>query len=116
PFLRRIRLRNLAPAETEEALARRAVDPHHYEAVRALTLGHPLAIAIAADAIAQSGELGPVEKLEVVSSLLDRLLDAIPRPEQRLALEVAAHARVTSEALLAEVFGETEGAGLFRWL
>ncbi|MCW5713435.1 MAG: ATP-binding protein [Bauldia sp.] len=111
-----LRLRNLAPDEITEALTRRAVDSRFFEEVKALTLGHPLALAIAADAIVQSGTLGIEERAEVIAALLDRILDSTPDPKQRFALEMASHARVTSEALLVEVFGEAEGAALFRWL
>jgi hypothetical protein len=48
--------------------------------------------------------------------LLERFLDGVPSARHREALEVCAHARVTTEALLADAISGEEAPELFRWL
>jgi hypothetical protein len=52
----------------------------------------------------------------VISTLLARLLDETPAPAQRHALEICAHALVTTEDLLHAVFPRHEAVALFTWL
>ena len=73
-------------------------------------------MAIAADLIGQTGSLGRIEQLEVIAALLDRLIEHAPSPEHRLAIEIASHARVTSEALLSDAIEPAFAGELFAWL
>ena len=52
---------------------------------------------------------------DVVAALLPQLVSELPSPEHRMALEVCAHAHVTSEALLRGMLGG-RAAELFAWL
>jgi hypothetical protein len=48
--------------------------------------------------------------------LVESFVAGVPSPRHRLALECAAHARLTTADLLGAVFGEDEGGELFSWL
>ena len=88
-----------------------------------LSHGHPLALSLLVDVLSQrQAERADVAPLElgaapdVVGRLVESFLAGVPSPRHRLALECAAHARLTTAGLLGSVFGEREGAELFAWL
>lgn len=114
-------LRNLGPSESDALLAARGVRPQLFASAHALTHGHPLALALVASLLAEgaaadgAGEALPALTPDVVRALLERILRAIPEPERRAALEIAAHARVVDEATLAEL-GVADARGVFAWL
>jgi hypothetical protein len=112
-----IALRNLAPEDCARFLAARGVDAAQHARMAALSHGHPLALALLADVAAAGGEvpashLGP----DIVRQLAARFTACAPGPAQRRALEVCAHARVTTEALLAETVDPAQAHALFDWL
>jgi hypothetical protein len=116
PLIRTIKLRNWAPGESDDFLARRGIQPEAREAILRLSHGHPLAMGIAADLMNQAGSLGQVEQLKVISTLLDRVVEHAPSDLHRLAIEIASHARVTSEALLSDAIGPASAREIFAWL
>ena len=52
----------------------------------------------------------------MIQALVRRLLDDVPTPLHRRALEVCAHLRVTTEDRLAEALMITDARELFDWL
>ena len=84
------------------------------------THGHPLALALVADVLAQRADpaqdLTPGEVADVLPALLERFVTDVPDPYHRTALQILAHSRQTTEALLREVVGEDRAAECFAWL
>ncbi|WP_146615569.1 ATP-binding protein [Nonomuraea aridisoli] len=119
PLLRTLPLRNLRPDESRDYLRARGVVGVRQEQVIEFTHGHPLALALVAETLAQGRPLPPVrpeQEPELVRILLERLVEHVPGPRHRSALEVCAHVRVTTEETLAEVLGGDDTAELFAWL
>ncbi|MGE0850609.1 MAG: ATP-binding protein [Hyphomicrobiaceae bacterium] len=115
-LVRTIRLRNLDPAESRQFLDMRCVDPGMHDTIIGMSHGYPLALAIAADTLAQNGSLGDSERREIIGVLLDRLIEGVPTAEHRMVLELSAHVRVTSEAMIADAISPTQAEELFGWL
>ena len=112
-------LGNLEPGEGRLLLESLGVPADRHEGVLAFTRGHPLALALIGDVVAQrsGGEpFAPEQATDAVRALLERFLREVQGPDQRRALEVCAHARVTTESLLAEVLGADAAPALFAWL
>jgi hypothetical protein len=89
--------------------------------VLAFTHGHPLALSLAVDLLAQgdadTGSAAPhFDDPDLIRVLLDRFVQGTPDEQHRRALQVCAHARVTTEALLEEVLGGGQAGELFDWL
>lgn len=110
-------LRNLAADEATEYLARRGVAGEVAAAIVALSHGHPLALAIAAETWKQAPGPGfaPEQRLDVVTALYDFFVRGIAEPGRRVALEIAAVLPTVSEAGL-EAMLEGPADGLFAWL
>ena len=110
-LLRVVSLRNLDPEEAHALLARAGVDPALHARALELTHGHPLALSLLVDVIAQRGgeldpdalDLGAVP--DVLEPLLSGFLAGVPSPRHRLAVEAAAQARSTTAALLHDARG-----------
>ncbi|HET9519048.1 MAG TPA: hypothetical protein VFO77_15100, partial [Actinoplanes sp.] len=116
-LVRVLPLGNLEPAESAELLTTLGVPEARHAAVHAYTRGHPLALVIAADLSAQDdGRLNLAAAPQVVTALLAGLLDAVPGPAHRLALEAAAQVRVITEPLLAALLDVADARTLFDWL
>jgi hypothetical protein len=118
-LVRVVPLRNLAPDESRRYLRARGVGDAQQGAALEFTHGHPLALSLVADLLAQGDDLSefnPAAHPDVVGTLVGRFMRGVPSPEHRNAVEICAHARVTTESLLASVFGETNGNELFSWL
>ncbi|MFC9911221.1 ATP-binding protein [Streptomyces sp. NPDC127197] len=116
-LLRTVALRNLAPEEATAFLRARGVPQGTRSALLAFTGGHPLALALAA-AVAvgdSAGSAGWEPSRDAIATLLPRLIGEVPSPVHRRALEVCAHAYVTTETLLRAVLGD-EAAPMFAWL
>jgi hypothetical protein len=96
-------LENLSPDQSAALLASRGVEARA-ESVHALTHGHPLALALAAEILRDSGaaEL-PALTPDVVRVLLDRIVRALPDEGHRRAIEIASLARVATEDLLRDL-------------
>jgi len=111
-------LRNLKPEESQDYLARRNIPKEHYGEVLNFTHGHPLALSLVADVFAQRGDIPfqPEATPDVVKVLLEQLVQKVPGPAHRTALEVCALVRVTTEALLSTALGAEDVHELFDWL
>ena len=112
-------LRNLRPEDSRSLLTALGVSETLQEAVLSVTYGHPLALSLMADWLALGASTEPfaLERApDAVRLLVERFVQDIPSPRHRQALEIGAHARVTTEALLAEVMGAEEARELFSWL
>ncbi|MFE2140758.1 hypothetical protein ACFXA3_03200 [Streptomyces sp. NPDC059456] len=108
----------LDPADSAELLKRRGVPEAEHPGVLAFTHGHPLALALMADVRVHGsrGNAGPASPPHVVNTLLAALLDVVPTPRHRAALEAYAQALVTTEPLLAALLGVPDAGELFEWL
>jgi hypothetical protein len=117
-LVRVVSLRNLPPEDGAALLAAAAVPPELHARALELTHGHPLALSLVADLIRHEpgADLGAEVPPDVVQALLQRFLEEVPSPAHRRAVEIVAHARVTTESLLREVMGERDAPGLFAWL
>lgn len=109
-------LPNLAPEACDEALARRGLSAPQREAMIRLTYGHPLALMLLADVIEARGEVPDTLDTDVIRRLTECFAAQAPSALHREALELCAHARVTTEDLLAKLVDEAAAPGLFSWL
>jgi hypothetical protein len=112
-------LRNLLPSDSRAYLETRGIAQTHHEAVLGFTHGHPLALSLLADMLVHTDEtrqFRPEHAPDVVRSLLQRFVEDVPSRAHWQALAVCAHARVTTEDLLSNVLGSSDGPALFRWL
>ncbi|BCJ50775.1 hypothetical protein Asp14428_22500 [Actinoplanes sp. NBRC 14428] len=110
-------LTNLDPAESALLLTRRGVPAAAHADALAFTHGHPLALALIADVRApRHRPAAPAGGPEVVSTLLAALLDAIPGPAHRLALDAVSQVAVATEPLLAALLDLPEAHEQFEWL
>lgn len=114
-----VALENLRPEESRTFLASRGIPEERHADALAFTRGHPLALALVADAW-QRGDLragvDPRGDSDVVRILVERLIDEAPSVLHRQALELCVQARSTTEALLAVILGQPDGHALFNWL
>jgi hypothetical protein len=118
-LVRVVSLRNFRPEESLAYLTGRGVASNQVTAALEFTHGHPLALSLVADLLAQAGtqaNFSPENAPDVVGVLLERFLEQLPDPLQRQALEVSALVRTTTEALLGEVLPEADSQLLFTWL
>ncbi|MFI8277547.1 hypothetical protein ACIGBH_22050 [Streptomyces sp. NPDC085929] len=108
----------LDPVDAAELLTRRGVPEAEHPSVLAFTHGHPLALALMADVRVHGsrGNTSPASPPRVVNTLLAALLDVVPTPRHRAALEAYAQALVTTEPLLAALVGVPDASDLFEWL
>ena len=112
-----IQLANLGRRDSEALLERRGVPSAHHEDALAFTRGHPLALALLADVTAQGGEAAPPAALRgVVDTLLATLVETVPSPQHRRALEACAQVLTTTEPLLAELLAVGDAHEMFEWL
>jgi hypothetical protein len=112
-----ISLRDLPMGDAEALLACRGVAEELRGPLLAFAGGHPLALllgaAVADKDVGASRCWTPTH--DVVATLIDQLVGEVPSPAHRHALEICAHAYVTTEDLLRAAL--PEGAGpLFDWL
>src|SRR5262249_54977949 len=116
PLLRVLPLETLSDADSRYYLGRRGVAEAQHDAILAFARGYPLALSLAAElAWANALPARPTDEPDLVRALLARLVDAAPSAEHRMALELCALARNTTESLLASVIGGDAHA-LFTWL
>jgi hypothetical protein len=109
-------LRNFRPEESRAYLTSRQVpEPLQAEAL-GFTHGNPLALSLLTDLYRLQPERFTVRHPDVIQALVRRLLDDVPTPLHRRALEVCAHLRVTTEDRLAESLMITDARELFDWL
>ncbi len=119
-LLRAVSLRNLRPEDARALLAVAGTAPEQHDALVEVTHGHPLALSLVVDVLAQRPEAEAAidlgEAPDVVRALLGRFVEDVPGPRHRRALEACAHARFMTEDLLAAACGEDDAPGLFAWL
>lgn len=95
------------------------VDEPLHDRALALTHGHPLALALLGDVLAQDREAAPLDLAAApdgVRPLLERFVAGVPSTRHRDALHVAVHAQFTTEALLNDALGSDDVPALFAWL
>ncbi len=111
-------LRNLSRSESRVFLSRRQVPEQQVEPVLKFTHGHPLALALVGDVCAQRTDSTflPEYAMDAVKVLLEQLIQDIPDPSHRAALEAAAIVRSLTEALLSDLMQDNEAGKLFDWL
>jgi hypothetical protein len=112
-------LRNLHPEESRRYLQQRHIREEQHEHVLHFTHGHPLALALVADALNHGSDtlnFDPQQVPDVVRTLLERFVQQMPSDAHRQALEICTLARVTSESLLAAFFDRQTAHMLFNWL
>lgn len=118
-LLRVLPLGGLSESDTAAFLRQRGVPPHLHDALLEFTGGHPLALALAAEAAVRAetggGAADPPLGRDAVAALLRRLVGTPPDEAHQAALDVCAQARVTSVELLRAVLGD-QGEDLFVWL
>ncbi|OKI00659.1 hypothetical protein A6A06_17015 [Streptomyces sp. CB02923] len=107
----------LDEAESRELLTRRGVPPAVQKEGLAFTRGHPLALALVADVAALGGEAAGAEPSpQIVRALLASLLEAVPTPLHRAALEASSQVLSTTEPLLAALLQVPDARPYFDWL
>jgi len=115
-LMREIPLGNLPPQDGRTYLETQGVPEKLHDRLLAISHGHPLLLSMLVDAVGKGAEpygLGDVPS--VVGALLAQTIDEAPTPRHRAALELCAHAPVTTEDLLRAVLGGETGE-LFAWL
>jgi hypothetical protein len=118
-LLRVVGLRNLGPDDVRDYLAGLDVSEDLHGRMLALTHGHPLALSLLADVLAQGdgGEALALSSVpDVVGRLVECFLAGVPSARHRAALELAAQARFTTAGVLRSAFGAEAGDALFVWL
>jgi len=118
-LLRALPLRNLTATEARSYLRAAALADEEAEAAVRSTYGHPLALALLADLARQSPSRSLPELRDapdVVRALQQRFVSDVPGELHRRALEVCAHARVTTEDLLRSALEIDDARELFAWL
>jgi hypothetical protein len=123
-LLRVISLRNLSTEAVRALLDVERMPDQVLDQVMALTHGHPLAVSLLIDAIRRSGKETEVPEAlldlpDLVSALLERLVDQAPNALHRAALQVSAHAPATTEPVLRAVLpasDDHEVTELWEWL
>jgi hypothetical protein len=111
-------LRNLLPRDSREYLHARGLPETQHAAVLEFTHGHPLALSLLTNLLVNDGSrpFRPEHAPDTIRTLLERFIDRVPSQAHWRALAVCAHARVTTEPLLADVLGPDEAPELFSWL
>ena len=114
-----ISLSNLRPEDGHTYLTVRGVPHEEHAAALAFTHGHPLALALIANLYQKGAALNltqSADEKDVIHILLQRFLQDVPSSQQRQALELCVVAWTTTEALLAELFGNEAAFDLFQWM
>ncbi|MBT0769904.1 AAA family ATPase [Kineosporia sp. J2-2] len=113
---RELPLDNLRPHEGRGYLQAQGVAEEVHEGLLRASHGHPLTLSMLADATNRGLRATSLAELpDVVAALLAQTVESVPSPRHRAALEVCAHAPVTSGDLLRSVAGDETGE-LFTWL
>ncbi|MGJ6960568.1 ATP-binding protein [Streptosporangium sp. G11] len=110
-------LRDLPPHDAETLMGCCGVADELREPLLAFAGGHPLALLLGAAVAMKDGGASKrwTPHHDVVATLLDQLVGEVPSPAHRHALEICAHAYMTTEDLLRSALPD-EAASLFRWL
>ncbi|MBB6547206.1 ATP-binding protein [Nonomuraea rubra] len=110
-------LRDLPARDAEALMDCCGVADELREPLLAFAGGHPLALLLGAAVAVQDGGASTrwTPKHDVVATLLDQLVGEVPSRAHRHALEICAHAYVTTEDLLRAALPGDAGR-LFDWL
>ncbi|MEU9888742.1 AAA family ATPase [Sphaerisporangium sp. NPDC051011] len=110
-------LRDLRAGDAQTLLDSSGVPAESREPLLAFAGGHPLALLLGAAVAVKDGGTGRrwMPNQDVVATLLDQLVGELPSAAHRHALEICAHAYMTTEDLLRAALPEDAGT-LFRWL
>jgi AAA ATPase domain len=112
-----VALQNLSAADSAALLERRGVPSDQVAEAFAFTRGHPLALALVADVVAQGGDTQAARRLPgVVGTLVGTLIDSVPSVRQRRALDACAQVMTTTEPLLAVLLDDPDVGEVFAWL
>jgi hypothetical protein len=110
------RLQPLDAADSGALLARAGVGPHVSDRLVALGRGHPLALALLADAAATGIVPNSLAELpDLISTLLEALVRDAPTEAHEIGLATCAKAWVTTEDLLRETVGRS-APEVWAWL
>ncbi|MFC4049002.1 AAA family ATPase [Actinomadura syzygii] len=109
-------LDNLGPADGRRMLAARGFPDADSDTALAFTRGHPLALALVADARVQRRSTVAPTTPDVIAALLRSFVDTVPSPDHRAALEACAQVFGLTEPLLAAMLDRSSAAPLFEWL
>jgi hypothetical protein len=119
-LLRIVPLRNLSPGESQAFLSQHPIPGEQHSSILSFTHGHPLALVLVADLYAQRpgpvGDFQPAAAPDVIKALLEHLVQRVPSPAHRTALEACAMVRVMTEPLLAAMLTTPDAHDLFDWL
>jgi DNA-directed RNA polymerase specialized sigma24 family protein len=119
-LVRVLPLRNFTPAESRVYLTKCEVPVEQHQAILDFTHGHPLALSLVADVFAQRHDtlrsFKPEVAPDVIKTLLEQLVQKVPGPAHRAALEACALVHLTTEAVLAAMLAIPDVHELFEWL
>ncbi len=116
PACRVLPLDNLPPDDVWAWLAAQEVPAGARDRIAAISRGHPLTLSMLVDAVRRGATPRTLADLpDLVGALIVQLVDEAPSPRHRAALEVCAHAPVTTEDLLHTMVGGDVGE-VFAWL
>ncbi|MGP3966071.1 ATP-binding protein, partial [Nonomuraea sp. 3N208] len=110
-------LRGLRAGDAQALVDSCGVPAELREPLLAFAGGHPLALLLGAAVAVKDGGAGRrwMPQQDVVATLLDQLVGELPSAAHRHALEICAHAHMTTEDLLRAALPQDAGT-LFRWL
>ena len=117
-MMRILPLRNLGPEESRAYLALRGVPADQIGGVLDFTHGHALALSLVADMYDQGTDtqFRPEAAPNVIQTLLEQLVQQVPSPVHRAALEASSLVRLLTESLLAALLGQDDVREVFDWL
>lgn len=117
-MMRILPLRNLEPDDSRAYLELRGVPAGQIEAILDFTHGHALALSLVADFYDQgpNTQFRPDAAPDVIRTLLEQLVQQVPSPLHRAALETSSLVRLTTESLLAALLQQDDAHSLFEWL
>lgn len=118
-LVRVVALRNLSPEQARELLSSRDVPEERQDEAVAVAHGHPLALVLVAEVLAQQPTDAPfslTDAPDAIQLLLRRFLDNVPSDAHREALVACAHAAFATETMLREVVDGARAGELFQWL
>lgn len=116
-LLHTIALSALPPDQSRALLEAHGVPRQRQPEALAFAGGHPLALSLVADVVAQgAGRFEPTAAPEVMAALLGCLVETVPSVLHRRALEACAQVLTTTEELLAVLLEVQDAHKLFDWL
>jgi len=101
-------LANLSDEDSDALLAQRQIPKEARDGAVQFTRGHPLALALVGEVLAQDGAFDPRGSPDVIATLVERFVRAVPSAPHRHALEACAQVRLLTEPLLARLVAATE--------